>query len=197
MAGKINLKPTTWARYENALTVHVFPRWATVPFTAVEHGQIQAWLAELTASGQSGASVRKLHSVLSAVLELAVRDKRISANPARGVNLPRANTRRRRYLDAGRVELLAIEAGTPPSGRADTARAATYRANELAVFVLAYCGLRRSELAALRVEHWTCCAAGSTLGRQSLRSTAEGWPGAYRSPTRHDWCRCRGSSSRN
>jgi hypothetical protein len=63
MAGKINLKPTTWARYENALTVHVFPRWATVPFTAVEHGQIQAWLAELTASGQSGASVRKLHSV--------------------------------------------------------------------------------------------------------------------------------------
>mgnify|MGYP003693649281 CR=1 FL=1 len=54
MAGKINLKPTTWARYENALTVHVLPRWATVPLTAVEHGQIQAWLAELTASGQSG-----------------------------------------------------------------------------------------------------------------------------------------------
>jgi integrase len=153
IAGKINLKPTTWARYENALTVHVLPRWATVPLTAVEHGQIQAWLAELTASGQSGASVRKLHSVLSAVLELAVRDKRIPANPARGVNLPRANTRRRRYLDAGQVELLALEAGTPPPGRADTARAATYRANELAVFVLAYCGLRWSELAALRVEH--------------------------------------------
>ena len=27
MAGKINLKPTTRARYENALTVHVLPRW--------------------------------------------------------------------------------------------------------------------------------------------------------------------------
>ena len=151
MAGKINLKPTTRARYENALEVHVLPRWAAVPLAAVEHGQIQAWLAELTAAGQSGASVRKIHGVLSAVLDLAVRDRRIPANPARGASLPRARSRRRRYLDAGQVELLAIEAATPP--RTGTANAAGYRANGLAVLVLAYCGLRWSELAALRVDH--------------------------------------------
>src|SRR5919201_2948744 len=44
MAGKINLKPTTRARYESALAVHVLRRWATVPLAAIEHGQIQAWL---------------------------------------------------------------------------------------------------------------------------------------------------------
>jgi integrase len=153
MAGKINLKPTTRARYESALAVHVLRRWATVPLAAIEHGQIQAWLAALTASGQSGASVRKVHGVLSGVLDLAIRDKRIPANPAQGVSLPRANSRRRRYLDAGQVESLAMEAGTAPQGCADAARTAAYRANELAVFVLAYFGLRWSELAALRVEH--------------------------------------------
>jgi integrase len=153
MAGKINLKPTTRARYENALTVHVLPRWATVPLAAVEHGQIQAWLAELTSSGQSGASVRKVYGVLSALLDLAVRDKRIPANPSAGVSLPRVSSRRRRYLDARQVELLATEAGTSSPECADAARVAAYRANELAVFVLAYCGLRWSELAALRAEH--------------------------------------------
>jgi integrase len=153
LAGKINLKPTTHARYDNALTVHVLPRWSSVALAAVEHGDIQAWLADLTASGQSGASVRKIHGVLSAVLDLAVRDKRIPANPAAGVSLPRSASRRRRYLDASQVELLAAEAAVPPLGRRGSTTAAAYKANGLAIFVLAYCGLRWSELAALRVEH--------------------------------------------
>lgn len=151
LAGKINLKPTTRARYDNALTVHVLPRWSTVELAGVEHGDIQAWLAKLSASGQSGASVRKIHGVLSAVLDLAVRDKRLPANPSAGVSLPRSASRRRRYLDAAQVELLAAEAAAPPLGRRGPA--AAYQANGRAIFVLAYCGLRWSELAALRVEH--------------------------------------------
>ncbi|MGH8963692.1 MAG: tyrosine-type recombinase/integrase [Jatrophihabitantaceae bacterium] len=153
LAGKINLKPTTRARYDSALTVHVLPRWSTVALAAVEHGDIQAWLAALTLSGQSGASVRKVHGVLSAVLDLAVRDKRIPANPSAGASLPRSASRRRRYLDASLVELLATEAAAPPLGRRQSASDGAYRTNGLAIFVLAYCGLRWSELAALRVEH--------------------------------------------
>jgi integrase len=154
LAGKINLKATTRARYENILAVHVLPRWSATPLAAVEHGEIRAWLASLTATGQSGASVRKIHGVLSAVLDLAVKDKRIPANPSKGLTLPRTNTRRRRYLDAGKVETLAMEAAVPPLGRRDAeTAAAAYRSYQLAVFVLAYCGLRWSELAALRVEH--------------------------------------------
>jgi integrase len=136
-AGKINLRPTTRARYESALQVHVLPRWGSTPLDRLEHGEIQAWLAQLSAAGQSGASVRKAHGVLSAILELAVRDRRLPANPAAGASLPETNERRRRYLTAARVEDLAVNAG---KGR-------------LVVFVLAYCGLRWSELAALRVEN--------------------------------------------
>ena len=136
-AGKINLRPTTQARYESALQVHVLPRWGSTQLDRIEHGEIQAWLAELSAAGQSGASVRKAHGVLSAILELAVRDRRLPSNPAAGTNLPEMNERRRRYLTAGQVEELAVAAH---KGR-------------LVVLVLAYCGLRWSELAALRVEN--------------------------------------------
>jgi hypothetical protein len=72
-AGKVNLKPTTRARYDSALNVHVLPRWRSTPLDRVEHGDGQAWLAELSATGQSGASVRKAYGVLAAVLDLAVR----------------------------------------------------------------------------------------------------------------------------
>ena len=136
-AGKINLRPTTRARYESALQVHVLPRWGSTPLDRIEHGEIQAWLAQLSAAGQSGASVRKAHGVLSAILELAVRDRRLPSNPAAGTSLPETNERRRRYLTAGQVEELAVAAD---KGR-------------LVVLVLAYCGLRWSELAALRVEN--------------------------------------------
>jgi integrase len=137
LAGKINLKPTTRARYEDVLRTHVGPRWHDVPLFRVEHGDIQTWLAELTASGLTGASVRKAHGVLSGILGLAVRDRRLPSNPAVGVALPPLNQARRKYLTAAQAEALADAAG---QGR-------------VAVLVLAYCGLRWSELAALRVRH--------------------------------------------
>ena len=43
-----------------------------------------------------------------------MRDRRIPSNPARGVSLPRANHRRRKYLTAEKVAQLADEAATPP-----------------------------------------------------------------------------------
>jgi len=137
LAGKINLKPTTRARYEDAYRVHIAPRWADAPLDGITYADIQAWLAELSASGLSGASVRKIHLVLSGVLGAAVRDRRIPANPASGCALPPLGTKRRRYLTAAQVEALANAAGP---GR-------------LVIYTLAYCGLRWSELAALRVRN--------------------------------------------
>jgi integrase len=134
-AGKINLRATTRARYESALRVHVLPRWSETRLDRVEHGDIQRWLADLSGDGQSGASVRKAHGVLSSILDLAVRERRLASNPSNLVNLPALNERRRRYLTAEQVDQLAESAGI---GR-------------LPVLVLAYCGLRWSELAGLRV----------------------------------------------
>lgn len=82
----------------------------------------------------AGASIRKAHVVLSGILGLAVRDRRLPGNPALGVDAPPLKQSRRRYLTANEVEALANAAG---DGR-------------LPVLVLAYCGLRWSEFAALR-----------------------------------------------
>jgi len=135
LAGKVNLKPTTRARYEGVLSVHVLPRWGAAPVSSVEHGAVQAWVAELSAGGLSGASVRKAYGVFSGALGLAVKDRRLPSNPATGVDLPPLNEGRRLYLTVDQVEDLADAAGR---GR-------------LVVLVLAYCGLRWSELAGLQV----------------------------------------------
>lgn len=135
LAGKINLKPSTRARYESAVEVHVRPRWGTTPLSKVTHADVQAWLASMVATGLSSASVRKAHGVFNGVLTRAVRDKRIPSNPADGVDLPRIVERKRRYLTAAEVTTLAEAAGR----------------HRLAILVLSYGGLRWSELAALRV----------------------------------------------
>ena len=68
------------------------------------------------------------------MLTRAVRDKRIPSNPADGVDLPPIVEPKRRYLTAAEVTTLADAAGR----------------HRLAVLMLSYCGLRWSELAALR-----------------------------------------------
>lgn len=103
---------------------HDLPQWCAVPLTHVEHGDIQAWIANLVAGGMSAGHARKIHGILSGILGLAVRDRRLPSNPALSVDLPRVRERRRRYLTARQVEELAAAAG---DGR-------------LPVLVLAYCG---------------------------------------------------------
>jgi integrase len=137
LAGKVNLKATTRARITNIVKVHVLPRWQNVPVSRVEHGDVQAWTASLMAASLSPASTRKAFGVLSGILDLAVRDKRIASNPAKGVNLPRVVKRSKRYLTAAQVAALAEAAGE--RGR-------------LVVLTAAYTGLRWGELAGLRVK---------------------------------------------
>jgi integrase len=136
LAGKVNLKPSTRALYASILGTHILPRWRDVLLTRVEHGDVQTWVANLVASGLSPSHVRDIVGVLSGVLGLAVRDRRLPSNPALGTDLPRKVKTRRRYLTAAEVETLADAAA--PDG-------------QMVVLVLAYCGLRWCELAALRV----------------------------------------------
>jgi len=71
------------------------------------------------------------------LLALAVCDGRLPRNPASGVKPPRLGAARRRYLSHQQVAALADAAGE----------------YGLAVRVLAYCGIRYGELAALRASH--------------------------------------------
>lgn len=135
LAAQVQLKPSTRHRYESLLRVQVLPTWQDVPLSAVTHADVVAWVAGMQARGLAPATVRQAFRVLSLILALAVRDGRLSRNPADGAPLPRAVASEKRFLTHDEVARLVNAAGT----------------GGLVIQVLAFCGLRYGEVVALRV----------------------------------------------
>lgn len=134
---QVQLKPSTKARYAAVVRVHIVPRFGPVPLSQIERSDLSGWVAELSANGLAGATVRHIHKIMHSILQSATMDGRIARNPATGVKLPRDRGRDKRFLNHEQVALLAEAAGD----------------DRLIILVLAYCGLRFGELAALRVRN--------------------------------------------
>ncbi len=141
-------RPTSGTTGSSASTS---PEVGPVRLGSVSHADVQTWVTTLAAS-QSPASVAKIHRVLSLVLDMAVKDGRLSRNVATGVNLPRVVKHEHPYLTHDQVDDLAHACGYPetPDKHAgyDSRENETYR---LVVLFLAYTGVRFGEMAALRV----------------------------------------------
>jgi integrase len=135
IAGQGHLKPSTRTRYRGLLKVQILPKWGGCSLQDVDFLEVQGWVSDMTSSGLSGSTVRQAHRVFSLLLETAVRSKRLSSNPAIGVKLPRAGKPEKTFLTHEQVTALADAAGE-------------WRT---VILVLAFCGLRWGELAALRV----------------------------------------------
>jgi integrase len=88
-------------------------------------------------SGIDGGATKviRAYGVLAAVLDTAVRDRRIMTNPARGVNLPRKVNKEQRFLSHLQLQTLAKAAGP----------------HETLILLLGYTGLRWGEATGLRV----------------------------------------------
>ena len=158
LTGQAHLKPTTHERYAGILRKHIHPKWGKVRLGNVSHSDVQAWITALSKE-HSAATVQKTHRVLSLILDMAIKDGRLSRNVATGVNLPRVAKHEHLYLSHDQVEDLACACGYPT----DPNKHSSYdtRTNEmyrLVVLFLAYTGLRFGEMAALR-------AARLDLGR--------------------------------
>lgn len=132
--GKRGLKPSSYRPLDAAWRNHVQPRWGTVLVGEVRASEVQTWVTELS-EGRSATTVLRAYGVLAGILDAAVKDRRILANPARTVDtLPRKTRKQHVYLSHEQVHAIAGAAKYP----------------EL-VLVLAYCGLRWGEAVALRV----------------------------------------------
>jgi integrase len=134
LATRTNLKPSSLRPLEIAWRLHVAPRWEARSVVDVRHSDVQAWVTALAAEKSATTTLRS-YGVLAAVLDVAVKDRRIPSNPARGVALPRKTGKARVYLTHQQVQLLALAAGK----------------HETLVQVLAYTGLRWGEVTGLRV----------------------------------------------
>lgn len=131
---KAHMKASGHRSYDSAWRIHVEPRWGDVPIGDIRFSTVQSWVAELTEK-RGPVIVQTAHSVLSRILEDAVRDNRLSVNPAKGVKLPRRVKKPNAYLTHAQVHQLASEAGRYKS----------------LILLLSYTGLRWGEAAGLRV----------------------------------------------
>lgn len=153
LKAKRGLKPSAFAPLESALRVYVLPRWGSVPVNKVKPSAVEAWIAEVAvgeavtahayesekSKPKSATTVLRALGVLAGILDLAVKDHRLTKNPARGAeNLPKKSSKKsKRYLAHREVAQLASAA---PSNALGTL-----------VLTLAYAGLRWGEAGGLEV----------------------------------------------
>lgn len=134
LANQTHLKPSSLRPLEIAWRLQVEPRWGKVPVGDVRHSDVQTWVTSLSA-GKSATTVLRAFGVLAGILDVAVKDRRVTVNVARGSRLPRKVARAHRYLSHQQVHDLAIASGK----------------HQVLVLLLAYTGLRWGEVIALRV----------------------------------------------
>lgn len=134
----MRLKRSTVASYETAWRLRIEPAFGAMPVRRIKPSHVDAWVARMSSEGVSASKVIEAVGVLRRVLDRAVRDQVISANPcsARAAPLPRRPQMHRPVLSPAEVERLATA-----MKRADDA---------LLVRLLAYGGLRIGEAFALR-----------------------------------------------
>ena len=134
LANQSHLKPSSLRPVEIAWRLHVEPTWGSWRIGDIRHSDVQSWITRW-GEGRSATTVLRAYGVLAAVLDIAVLDRRIATNPARGVNLPRRVRTKHKYLSISQVETLVSQVNT----------------YKTLTYVLAYTGLRWGEATALRV----------------------------------------------
>lgn len=149
-----SLKPSTFRAISDAWRVYVEPRWGTTAVAAVQHSAVREWVRQLSdgtapsvrressrtaglaAKPKSATVVLRAHGVLAAILDVALRDRRVTQNVARGLdNLPRKASKPHVYLSHEQVDALAAASGE----------------HGTLILTAAYTGLRWGELTGLKV----------------------------------------------
>ena len=125
-SGLTHLKVSTATRYRGLVNGHILPRFGGWSIGDLRHSDVRDWVRDLSTSGLSPGTVRQAHRVLSLILAEAVKDGRLSRNPASGVQLPRAVRSDPRFLTAAEVARLveAAAAEWPQRGGARVLRPA-------------------------------------------------------------------------
>jgi integrase len=134
-ASTVNLRPSTRARDDSCYRVHVEPAFGGLPLGAIDHLAVREWIAALSASELSAATVQKCAQVLAKIMRAAVDAGLIASSPCERQPLPRIERQEMLFLGPDEIVRLADAIDEP------------YRP---LVLVGAYSGLRAGELFALR-----------------------------------------------
>lgn len=128
------VSPKTWSGYTQHWELRIKPRFGHMPVDEITRADVQSFVDGLTVGPWARVSTLRL---LRSILDVAHQDGRIHRNPAVGVSAGRIPERERhRYLSAQEVQALASACGDQGD----------------VVTILAYTGLRWSELVGLRAK---------------------------------------------
>jgi integrase len=169
----VAIKARTRAFYQDQLTRYIAPALGKTRVRALTRGQVKRWLADLRARGLARDTVRNAYAALHAMLNHAVEDELIAANPAstlgRALALLAAPRERSTRIKAMTREQLARFLATMQD---PTARP-TGRASYPFFLTLARTGLRLGEAFALQPEELDLEAATLRVERAFSGSRLE------------------------
>jgi integrase len=169
LARQSHLKPSSLRPLQIAWRIHVEPRWGRVRLSDIRYTEAQQWIAELSA--KRGASVViRTYGILAAILDDAVKDRRLSSNPVRGIPMPRKMRKPHTYLTHLQVFELAKAAG----------------GNRALILTLAYTGIRWGEAAGLRVKDLDLLRRQATISQNAVNVGGQlivGTPKSHRART--------------
>ena len=125
--------PTTAARYESHLRLHILPKFGATPIDHITRIDVKAWAKELTGR-MATSSAHSILTLLSTVMTEAANDRHVLGNPCQGLRL--SHRGREEKVIATPLQVLQI------ADRMDPVSATM-------VITAAYTGMRWGELAAL------------------------------------------------
>jgi integrase len=82
---KATVKQATYECYSNTLRLHILPAFGTTKVRQIQRGRIHEWLAERITAGYARESARIMQATLRAMLNAAIDDAVMVANPANGL----------------------------------------------------------------------------------------------------------------
>lgn len=130
--------PSTISNYESALRIQVLPYLGERRLRTLRRIEMEERLGELRTAAYSNSTIHSARTVAGMVFSSALDARIIASNPLAGIRVPTGTSRTRNALSVEQVEALAetVDPWWRPY-----------------VLVLAYCGLRPGEAAALRRRH--------------------------------------------
>ena len=129
------LSANTVAKNTSHWRIHLKPRFGDTPVAALRRSHVEAWVAEKVAAGVGVPTIGNCVTLLSALLESAVEDQIITANPVRLVRVPKHQPKRRRFITSGELGQILDQVEDPT--------------NRLLLDLLANTGLRIGEMLGL------------------------------------------------
>jgi integrase len=131
------VKASTLSEYRSVVDAHIVPRFGHYRLEAVTAREVEAWAAELLASGRSRRTVNKILVMFGGVFERARRVWALTSNPL-------ADVSRKREHYSGDLDFFS------PDEVMMLVRAAASEQDAAVFLTAAYTGLRRGELVALK-----------------------------------------------